>query len=352
MNQNNTTPILGPILGIETSCDETAAAIFDPQTGIVASKLFSQISLHEKYGGVVPEIASRSHIEKIDHIVTETLAQAQMTLDNIDAIGVTTNPGLPGSLLVGLCFAKGLVYGSTISDTPKKIIGVNHLEGHIYSACIEHTIPFPFICLTVSGGHTSMYIVHDYHSYILLGTTVDDAAGEAFDKVSKLMNLGYPGGPLIEKLAFNTGFQDYFNYPRMRKKSLSFSFSGLKTAVLYDLVNRGAYNLEEKKFLASDDVLLQQKIASSFLVCVKDIFIERLSLAIKEYPHVKAITFVGGVACNKYLREQLAACAHQHNLSFFTPTPHYCTDNAAMIAFVAYQKALQNDFDDLSLDIF
>jgi len=353
MNQNNNLgPILGPILGIETSCDETAVAIFDPQKGIISSKLFSQITLHKQYGGVVPEIASRSHIEKINHIISETLSEAQMTLNDIDIIGVTTNPGLPGSLLVGLCFAKGIVYGSQITDKPKKLIGINHLEGHIYSACIEHTIPFPFICLTVSGGHTSLYLVHSYLSYELLGTTVDDAAGEAFDKISKLMNLGYPGGPIIEKLAEQAGFQDYFHYPRLRKKSLAFSFSGLKTAVLYDLIDRGAYDLENKTFLASDDLLLQQKVASSLLVCIKDIFIERLGIALKEYPHVKAIAFVGGVACNKYLRHQLALFAHAHKIEFFTPTPHYCTDNAGMIAFVAYQKALNNSFDTLSLDIF
>lgn len=153
MNRNNN-DIIGPILAIETSCDETAAAIFDAHTGIIASNLFSQINLHKEYGGVVPEIASRSHIEKINHVVMQTLEQAHMTFDDIETIGVTTNPGLPGSLLVGLCFAKGLYYGSQNSTKPKKIIGVNHLEGHIYSACIEHNVPFPFLCLTVSGGHT------------------------------------------------------------------------------------------------------------------------------------------------------------------------------------------------------
>lgn len=201
-------------------------------------------------------------------------------------------------------------------------------------------------------GPYSLYIVHDYNTYDLLGTTIDDAAGEAFDKISKLMDLGYPGGPIIEKLAEKAGFEDFFKYPRLRKKDLSFSFSGLKTAVLYDLIKRNAYTMEHKKFLATNDEVLQQKVASSLLVCVKDIFIDRLERAIEQYPHVKAIAFVGGVACNRYLREQLACCAHNNCINFFTPSPHYCTDNAAMIAFVAYQKARIEAFDDLSLDIF
>ena len=174
------------ILGIETSCDETAAAIYDPHKGILANCLFSQTALHKKYGGVVPEIASRSHIEKMGSIVHEALATAGCSLDDISTIGVTNNPGLAGSLLVGLCFAKGLAYGTSQTSLTQKLIGINHLEGHIYSACIEHAIPFPFICLTASGGHTSLYYVRDFWQYELLGTTLDDAAGEAFDKVSKL----------------------------------------------------------------------------------------------------------------------------------------------------------------------
>lgn len=338
---------LGPVLGIETSCDETAAAVYHPIKGVLSSALFSQTELHKKYGGVVPEIASRSHIEKIDLIVTQALAEANVTLAEIETIGVTTTPGLPGSLLVGCCFAKGLAYG-----TAKKIIGVNHLDSHVYSACIEHNIPFPFICLSASGGHTSLYYVQDYVTCTLLGTTLDDAAGEAFDKVAKLMNLGYPGGPIIEQLAQQVNFEDFYHYPRLKKKTLSFSFSGLKTAVLYNLVNQNAYDLQKKQFLAEDNTVLKQHVASSLLVCIKDIFADRLERALEQYPQTNAIAFVGGVACNKYLRSQLGALAHKSGREFFTPSPKYCTDNAAMIAFVAHKKAEQGLFDDLLLDIF
>ena len=337
----------GLILGIESSCDETAAAVYHPERGILSNTLFSQADLHKTYGGVVPEIASRSHIEKIGLIVDEALSLANVSLADIDAIGVTSTPGLSGSLLTGLCFAKGLAYGAH-----KKIIGVNHLQGHVYSACIENNVPFPFICLTASGGHTSLYFVRDYVTYDLIGTTIDDAAGEAFDKIAKLLNLGYPGGPIIERLAREAGFKDYFNYPRLRKKNLSLSFSGLKTAVLYDLVKRNAYDLEHKIFTAADDLELKQQVASSLLVCIKDIFIDRLDIALDEYPQAQAITFVGGVACNAYLREQLHAFARKNQRAFFTPSPTYCTDNAAMIAFVASKKADYNLYDDLTLDIF
>lgn len=337
----------GRLLGIETSCDETAAAVYDAEKGVLSNFLFSQIDLHKQYGGVVPEIASRSHIEKIKTIVEQALAHADCSLEDIDAIGVTHKPGLAGSLLVGLCFAKGLAYGAS-----KKIIGVNHLEGHIYSACIEHTIPFPFLCLTASGGHTSLYYVTDFWTYELLGTTLDDAAGEAFDKISKLLELGYPGGPIIEKLAERVHFEDFFKYPRLKKKTTSFSFSGLKTAVLYDLVERGAYDLKNKKFLTHDTIQLKEQVASSLLVCVKDIFIDRLKIALEEYPETQAIAFVGGVACNKYLRKKLTECAHHAGVELFCPSSQYCTDNAAMIAFVASKKAERNQFDDLSLDIF
>lgn len=335
------------VLGIESSCDETAAAVYHPTRGMLSSTLFSQTELHTRYGGVVPEIASRSHIEKIGLIVDEALSLAHVTLDDIEVIGVTTTPGLSGSLLIGLCFAKGIAYGAQ-----KKLVGVNHLAGHIYSACIENDVPFPFLCLTASGGHTSLYFVENYTTYVLIGTTVDDAAGEAFDKIAKLLHLGYPGGPIIEKLAQQVNFQDYFNYPRMRKKNLSFSFSGLKTAVLYDLINRNAYDLEKKIFLEKENLTLQQEVASSLLVCIKDIFIDRLARALEEYPQTRALTFVGGVACNKYLREELSKFARRSKLELFTPSAHYCTDNAGMIAFVASKKAENNLFDSLELDIF
>lgn len=333
------------ILGIETSCDETAAAVY--RDGVQSNVLFSQIELHKKFGGVVPEIASRAQIEKIRPIVSQALEQAHVTLDQIDVIAVTSKPGLAGSLLVGVCFAKALAYAAN-----KKLIGVNHLEGHIYSACIENDIPFPFLCLTASGGHTSLYLVTSFYEYKVLGTTLNDAAGEAFDKVAKMLDLGYPGGPVLEQLAQEAGFKDYFAYPRMRKKNLNFSFSGLKTAVLYNLVEQNAYDLKEKKFLAQDNIELKQQVASSLLVCMKDIFLDRIKLALKEYPEIQALSFVGGVACNKYLKSEFTRFAAQKNIPFFAPSPKYCTDNAAMIAFVGSKKAEKKLFDTLELDIY
>lgn len=334
------------VLAIETSCDETAASVYQTGRGVLSNTLFSQIELHKKYGGVVPEIASRSHLEKIAPLVKKALKDAQVPLESIDVIGVTYTPGLPGSLLVGLCFAKALAWASD-----KKLIGVNHLEGHAFSASIEHTIPFPYLCLTASGGHTALYLIHDFGAYTLLGQTLDDAAGEAFDKISKLIGLGYPGGPIIEKLAEKINFQDFFHYPRSTAHSLDFSFSGVKTAVLYDLVKRGAYDLQTKKFLKHDDVRLQEEVSSSLLVCITDIFKQKLSLALKLYPNVQAVAFVGGVACNKYMRCQLTYLCLEYGKQLYYPSPQYCTDNAAMIAFVAHYKAQKQEWSDFTLDI-
>lgn len=333
-------------LGIETSCDETAAAVYHSEQGLLSSALYSQIELHKKFGGVVPELASRSQLEKINPIVEAALEQAQLTLDDIDVIAVTNKPGLPGSLLVGICFAKAIAY-----PRQKKLIGVNHLEGHAFSSFLEHNVPFPHLCLTASGGHTSLYLMKDFGDYTVLGETQDDAAGEAFDKIAKLMNLPYPGGPVIEKLAQEVEFKDFFNYPRSKHKTLDFSFSGLKTAVLYDLVKQNAYDLATKTFLRSDDELFIKQVASSLLVCMADIFEQKLALALMAHPEVKAITFVGGVACNSYIVERLKTFATSHNIPFFHPSRKYCTDNAAMIAFVGNYKAQQGHFADFTLDI-
>jgi len=334
------------ILGIESSCDETAASVYHQEKGVLSNPLFSQIALHKEFGGVIPEIASRSHLEKINSIVQEALDRAKITLDDITAIAVTSKPGLPGSLLVGLCFAKAIVLSRGI-----KIIGINHLEGHVFSACIENDVPFPHLCITASGGHTSMYLVHDFGNYELIGETLDDAAGEAFDKISKLLNLGYPGGPIIERLAAEVAFEDFFHYTRGNSKAIDFSFSGLKTAVLYDLVARGAYDMKIKKFLKEDDLFFKQQVASSLLVAITDVFKNKIILACKLHPEIKAVTFVGGVACNKYIKNQLTALTQKLHLPFFTPSPAYCTDNGAMIAFVGNYKALKNEFSDLDVDI-
>jgi N6-L-threonylcarbamoyladenine synthase len=343
-------------LGIETSCDETAAAVYHSTQGLLSSALYSQIELHKNFGGVVPELASRSQLEKINPIVNQAIERANITLNDIDVVAVTNKPGLPGSLLVGICFAKSLAWAKPTSlklrrSGNKKIIGVNHLEGHAFSASIEHNVPFPHLCLTASGGHTSLYLMKDFGDYEVLGETQDDAAGEAFDKIAKLMHLPYPGGPVIEQLAHEVNFEDFYHYPRSKHKTLDFSFSGLKTAVLYDLVNRDAYDLKTKTFLRPEDVQLKKEVASSLLVCIADIFEQKIALALHNHPEIHAITFVGGVACNAYITQRLKTFATSHTIPFFHPSRAYCTDNAAMIAFVGNYKAQQNLFDDFTLDI-
>lgn len=345
------------ILGIESSCDETAAAVYDlSHRRIVAHHLYSQATeMHEQYGGVVPEIASRSHLEKIDTIIEYTLQQAKISLQEIDVIAVTNKPGLAGSLLVGLCFAKGMAWAQH-----KKFIGVNHLEGHIFSSflnpdgSLNENITFPYLCLSVSGGHTSLYLVKDFGVYDELGSTIDDAAGEAFDKIAKLMGHGYPGGPLIEQLAREASFQDFYDYPRGKNKytSYEFSFSGLKTAILYDMVKRNLYDLKtgiNHTTLTREE---QQKVASSMLVCINDIFHAKLKTAFNQFPETQGFTIVGGVACNKYLKAQLADYCAKRGKFFAAPPPAFCTDNGAMIAFVGSYKAERGEFDALSLDVF
>jgi len=333
-------------LGIETSCDETAAAVYHSAKGLLSSTLYSQIELHKNFGGVVPELASRSQLEKINPIVDAALQQAHLTLDDIDVLAVTNKPGLPGSLLVGICFAKALAWSKN-----KKLIGINHLEGHAFSASIEHDVPFPHLCLTASGGHTSLYLITNFGEYQVLGETQDDAAGEAFDKIAKLMNLPYPGGPIIQQLAQEVNFKDFYHYPRSKHKTLDFSFSGLKTAVLYDMVKRNGYDLKTKTFLYHHNEQFKKEVASSLLVCITDIFVQKITLALTQYPEVKAITFVGGVACNTYITARLKTLAATYNLPFFHPSRAYCTDNAAMIAFVGNYKAQQGLFSDFNLDI-
>lgn len=343
------------ILGIETSCDETGAAVFDTAAQkILSYALFSQIMYHEKYGGVVPEIASRSQLERIDIIIAEALAQANITVHDLDALAVTNTPGLAGSLLVGICFAKGMAWAAN-----KKIIGINHLEGHVFSPflkadnSVEQNIPFPHLSLTASGGHTALYLVKGFGDYVQLCNTLDDAAGEAFDKISHLLNLGYPGGPIIEKLAQEVHFEDFFKYPRTKNKNseLMFSFSGLKTAILYNLVNQGAYNLQTGPIKEKITPELQKQVASSLLVCVADIFEKNLKLALQQYPTIKAVTFGGGVACNKFITQRFRTFCERRKLAFFSPPPKFCTDNGGMIAFVGGYKYHQEKFSDLHLDV-
>ncbi len=333
-------------LGIETSCDETGAAVYDSEKGLLSNALFSQIELHKRTGGVIPEVASRSQLEKINPMVSAALEIAATPLEKIDVVAVTNKPGLAGSLLVGICFAKAIAWAQQ-----KKLIGVNHLEGHIFSSFLENNVPFAHLCITASGGHTALYLVKGFGDFEQLGATVDDAAGEAFDKIAKLLELPYPGGPEIEKRALEYEFKDAFSYPRHNPKILDFSFSGLKTAVLYDLVKRNAYDLKTKKLLDNSQEL-KNAVSSSLLVCIADIFKQKVRRALKQHPDVKALTFVGGVACNKYIRRQLKSVAEQHGIPFYYPSPQFCTDNGAMIAFVGNYKAEQGKFSTLELDVF
>ncbi|MBD3272791.1 tRNA (adenosine(37)-N6)-threonylcarbamoyltransferase complex transferase subunit TsaD [Candidatus Dependentiae bacterium] len=343
------------ILGIETSCDETAAAVYDSENKkLLSNTVFSQIKLHEIYGGVVPEIASRSHLEKMDIIVDSALKQANKTLEEINYIAVTNKPGLVGSLLVGLCFAKTLAYAKN-----KKLIGINHLEAHIFSSFLKsdnsiEKVPFPHICLSASGGSTVLYYVKNFGEYEIIGQTTDDAAGEAFDKIAKIIGFGYPGGAKIEQAASQVEFKDFYKYPRTKNltKSLDFTFSGLKTAVMYDLVKKGAYDLNKGPIWNNITPELQNKVSGSLLVCIADIFQAKAELAFKKYPQAKALTFVGGVACNNYISERLKNISQKYDKSFITPPCKFCADNAAMIAFTGAYKAKQNKFSDLDLDVF
>lgn len=343
------------ILGIETSCDETGAAVFDSQEQkLLSNTLYSQIDLHHMYGGVVPEIASRSQLEKIRLIVEAALDKAHTTLDAIDAIAITNKPGLAGSLLVGLSFCKALAW-----STGKKIIGVDHLEGHLFSPFLQadytvnHAIPFPHICLTASGGHTALYLVHSFGRYELLVDTEDDAAGEAFDKISKVLGLGYPGGARIEQYAAQADFQDINNYSRLknRRNEFFFSFSGLKTAVLYHLVNQGLYDLANSQITRALTDSERAAVSSSLLLAITDIFEHNIKLAFKKYSGIKALTFGGGVACNRYIKQRFTALCSAQGKSFFAPPAEFCTDNGAMIAFVGGYKAAQGIFSDITLDI-
>lgn len=333
-------------LGIETSCDETGVAVYCSKKGLVGQTLFSQIPLHTLYGGVIPEIASRTQLEKIVPVFQETLNKTGLTIKNIDVIAVTNRPGLAGSLLIGTCFAKTIAWAHQ-----KTLIGINHLEGHIFSSFLEYNVPFPHLCLTASGGHTALYYVTNFGEYTLIGKTRDDAAGEAFDKIAKMMDLGYPGGPMIEKYAKSVNFKDFFSYPRAMHDMLDFSFSGLKTAVLYDLMQKNAFDAQTKKFLKNEDEFFIAQVASSFCVAVGDILVNKIEIALKQYPETKAVTFVGGCACNQYLKSRLQDFTQNQKRNFFSPSPAYCTDNGAMIAFVGSYKAKQGYSDPYSLDI-
>lgn len=318
------------ILGIDTSCDDTAAAVVEDGRRIVSNVVSSQNVIHQKYGGIVPELASRRHIEMIWPVVHEALQEAAIQLMDITAIAVTHGPGLIGSLLVGVCFAKSL---SHVNKIP--MIAVNHLEGHIFSAFLEFSPKFPFLALVVSGGHTSLYLVNELDNYIEMARTRDDAAGEAFDKVAKLLELGYPGGPIINSIA-SAGKPDAISFPRARiKNSLDFSFSGVKTAVLHHVKNHPDSRKED--------------IAASFQEAVVDVLEDRMMEAAGN-KEVKRIALSGGVAANSLLRERIKFSAAERGYTLYLPSLNLCTDNAAMIAAAGFYHYKNNKFANYSLN--
>lgn len=304
------------ILGIETSCDETAAAVW--RDGRLASNVIASQEVHHKYGGVIPELASRAHVRAILPIVDSALERAAVQKEDITAIAVTYGPGLAGSLLVGLNFAKAM---ALVLRVP--IIGVNHIEGHIFSNWIEHPeLRPPFISLIVSGGHTQLVLVKDWGEYEILGRTRDDAVGEAFDKVAKMLDLPYPGGPAIDKLA-KTGDASYLKLPKGKVKDneFAFSYSGLKTAVLYHLQSTGEQERNRHK----------ADIAASFQVAAIAVLLEKSALAVEKFG-LHQLAVAGGVACNSHLRLRLEEESRRRGFEAFYPSPILCTDNAAMIA--------------------
>jgi len=322
-------------LAVETSCDDTCAAVLEDDACVRANVIASQAETHSRYGGVVPELASRQHVDNIDRVVRQALDAAGVGLADLELVAVTQGPGLVGSLLVGLAYAKSLAYALELP-----LVGVNHLEGHLMSPLLQATPPaFPFIGLVVSGGHTSLYLVRGWHDYRLLGRTIDDAAGEAFDKVAKMLGLGYPGGPLIERQAAE-GDPRAIKFPRalLGADSLDFSFSGLKTAVrTYIEKNRG------------DLPARLPDIAASFQEAVCDVLSRKALLAAARHG-VDAIALAGGVSCNRELRRYLGAAAAARGLRLHLAPPVFCTDNAAMIALAGYRRYRRGERADWRLN--
>ena len=314
------------ILGIESSCDETAASVVRNGREVLSNVISSQIALHTLYGGVVPEIASRKHIEKINVVIEQALSEAQMTLDDLDAIGVTYGPGLVGALLVGVSEAKAIAYAKNLP-----LIGVHHIEGHISANYIENKdLEPPFACLVVSGGHTHLVIVKDYGKYEIVGRTRDDAAGEAFDKVARAIGLGYPGGPKIDRVS-KEGNPDAIVFPRAKvaDSAYDFSFSGLKSAVLNYLNGCKMKNIP----------IVQADVAASFQKAVVDVLVDHAMHAVEEYGF-KKFAIAGGVASNSALRAAMEEACRKRGVAFYHPSPVFCTDNAAMIGSAAYYEYL------------
>lgn len=324
-------------LGIETSCDETSAAVLDEQPKILSSVVLSQDEIHAPFGGVVPELASRQHIRSIGYVVKESLQRANLNLEQIDVYAVTQGPGLIGSLLVGLSFAKGLAFYFR-----KPLIPVDHLEAHIQSAFMEaEGIPFPSLALLVSGGHTSLFLLEKKFSYRLIGRTRDDAAGEGLDKIAKFLGLGYPGGPIIDRMAEKGNPRAFaFSLPHMTDRSLDFSFSGLKTSALKQIKEKGITK-DHPEFL---DFL------ASFEKAVIKALLSNVNRAVNRHKP-KSLILCGGVARNKKLRRDFVRIAQKLNVPSFIPSPHLCTDNAAMVAALAVDRFNENPGVSFPLDL-
>lgn len=324
------------ILGIESSCDETAAAVVKNGRVVLSNVISSQIDLHTLYGGVVPEIASRKHIEKINQVIEEALKQAGVTLDDLDGIGVTYGPGLVGALLVGVAEAKAIAYARKLP-----LIGVHHIEGHVSANYIEHPdLEPPFMCEIISGGHTHLVIVKDYGSFEILGRTRDDAAGEAFDKVARAIGLGYPGGPKIDKLS-REGNPTAIAFPRahVEEAPYDFSFSGLKSAVLNYL----------NKCHMTQEAICEADVAASFQQAVVDVLVDTAIRGARDY-HMTKLAIAGGVASNQSLRKAMAEACEREKIEFYYPSPVFCTDNAAMIGTAAYYEFLKGTKHGLDLN--
>lgn len=324
------------VLAIESSCDETACAVVKNGREVLSNVIYTQIALHTQYGGVVPEIASRKHIEKINQVITAALKEADVSLTDIDAIAVTYGPGLVGALLVGVSEAKAISFATGIP-----LIGVHHIEGHISANYIENKeLEPPFVCLVASGGHSHLVVVKDYGEYEIIGRTRDDAAGEAFDKVARAIGLGYPGGPKIDKLA-KEGNPDAILFPRAKvaENEYDFSFSGLKSAVLNYINGCAMKGIEVNK----------ADVAASFQKAVIDVLVEHSLHGVKEYGMNK-FAIAGGVASNSSLRAAFEEQCRARGIEFYHPSPVYCTDNAAMIGVAGYYEFIKGNRSGLDLN--
>jgi N6-L-threonylcarbamoyladenine synthase len=326
------------VLGIETSCDETSAAVLK-DGAILSNVIFSQIKSHAVYGGVVPEIAAREHLARLPLVVDEAMSKAGIVFKDIGAVAVTYGPGLAGGLIVGLSYAKSL---SAALKVP--FIGVNHIEAHLLSPFLEFgDFKFPFLGLVVSGGHTNIYMAKDFGKYELIGSSRDDAAGEAFDKVAKMLGLPYPGGPSISKAAAHgSAGKIVFPQAQMKDKSFDFSFSGIKTSVLY-YIERNRQRLEKGEITPND-------IAAAFQKSIVRSISNKMRAIFGKYS-MKSISISGGVAANSYLKEEIKKFAIEKKLSFFVPSMALCTDNAAMIAYTGYQYLKRGVKSDIDIDV-